>query len=63
VTAGAGAKVLFPGWFAVRLQVPAATRFNVVQLTVQTEAVVDVIVTGRPELALALSGGAGVPRV
>ena len=61
VTAGAGANVVSPAWLAVRLQVPAATSVSVVPLTVQIDGVVEVIVTGRPELAVAANAGGGVP--
>ena len=45
------------------LQLPAATSVSVLPLTVQTLDVVEVNVTGRPELALATSVGGAVPSV
>ena len=62
-TGVAAAKLLSPGWLAVRLQVPAATRFSVVPLTVQTDVVVYVIVTARPDVDVATSAGGTVPIV
>ena len=52
-----------PAWLATMVQVPAATSVSVVPLTVQVLGVVELKVTARPELALAASGGGGVPRV
>jgi len=62
-TVVAGAKVLFPAWLASMMQVPATTRVNVLPLTVQMLGVVDAKLTGRPELAVAVSTGGAVPRV
>ena len=45
------------------MQLPAATRASVLPLTVQVLGVVEAKLTGRPELALATSGGGAVPRV
>lgn len=58
----AGAKVAFPAWLAVTVQEPAATKVNVVPLTVHTLGVLEAKVTARPELADALSA-AVVPAV
>jgi hypothetical protein len=63
VTGVAGAKLLSPAWVAVRLQVPAATSVSVVPLTVHTPGVVEVIVTGRPELDVAVRVMGAVPSV
>lgn len=59
----AGAKVAFPAWLAVTVQEPAATKLNVVLLTVQTLGVLEAKVTARPELADALSAAGAVPMV
>ena len=63
VTGVAAVKLALPAWLAVMLQVPAATSVTVLPLTVQTLAVFDVKLTARPELAVATSAGAAVPRV
>ena len=52
-----------PGWLAVTVQVPRATNASVVPLMVQTAAALDAKVTGRPELAVAISAAGGVPIV
>jgi len=62
-TVVAGAKVLLPAWLASMMQVPAATRVNVLPLTVQMLGVVDAKLTVRPELAVATSTGGTVPKV
>jgi hypothetical protein len=55
VTVGAGANVTpSPGWLAWIVQVPAEISVAVELKTVQTEGVVDVKLTGRPELAVAI---------
>ncbi len=54
-TVGAGANVTpSPGWLAWIVQVPAEVSIAVEPETVQTEGVVDVKLTGRPELAEAI---------
>ena len=63
VTGVAAANPALPAWLAVILHVPAATSVTVLPLTVQMLAVFDVKLTARPELALATSAGAAVPRV
>jgi hypothetical protein len=56
VTVGAAAYVtLSPGWLAWIVQVPAEISVAVEPETVQTEGVVDVKLTGRPELAVAVN--------
>jgi len=55
--------MLLPAWLASTTHVPTATSVSAVPLTVQTLGVVDVKVTGRPELAVATSTGGAVPRV
>ena len=52
-----------PAWLASMMQVPAATSVSVVPLTEQVLGVVELKLTGRPELALAISGGGAVPKV
>ncbi len=47
--------MLLPGCEATMVQVPAATRFAVVPLTVQTEVVDEANATVKPELAVAES--------
>ena len=54
--------MLLPAWFASMVQVPEAMNVAVVPETVQTEVVVDVKLTVRPELAVAESAS-GVPTV
>lgn len=63
VTTGAAATLALPGWLAFSVQVPAATRPSALPLTVHTAGVLELSVTGRPELAVADSTAAGVPRV
>ncbi len=63
VTATAAAKEALPVWLAVKEQLPAATRVSALPLVVQTAGVVDTIVTGKPELALAASAAGVVPSV
>ena len=55
VTCGAALYVVLPAWFAATTHDPAATPVTVLPLTVQIEVVVEVKVTARPELAVALS--------
>ncbi len=56
VTVGAGAYVTpSPGWLAWIVQVPAEISVAVEPETVQTEGVVEVKLTGRPELAVAVN--------
>jgi hypothetical protein len=55
VTCGAAAKFVLPAWFAATTQDPAETPVTVLPLTVQIVAVVEVKVTARAELAVALS--------
>ena len=50
-----------PGWVAVMEQVPEATRVTAIPETVQTDGVVEVKLTGRPEVAVALRLKGGVP--
>ena len=61
VTGVAQEYVALPGWLAVMKQVPVATSVTVAPETVQTGLVYDVNVTGRPELAVALSAGGEEP--
>lgn len=63
VTDVAAAKVPLPPWFAVIVQVPTATKVNVLPVTVQTGAVEDVKVTASPDVAVADSAGGAVPSV
>jgi hypothetical protein len=63
VTTGAAAKVVLPGWLALMVQVPTATSVSVVPLTVQTPGVVEAKDTVRPDDAVAIRAGAGLPRV
>src|SRR5436305_1169724 len=54
VTGGAAVYALLPSWVAVIEQRPAVTTVTVAPATVQTEVVLDVRLTVRPELAVAL---------
>ena len=54
VTGTAAVKLELPGWEAEMEQVPAFTSRMVLPDTVQTKGVVDVKLTGRFELAVAL---------
>jgi hypothetical protein len=53
----------FPLWEAVIEQVPVATMVTVVPATVQTAGVVDKKLTGRPELAVAVSVNGVAPKL
>jgi hypothetical protein len=59
----AAAKLALPGWLAVRVQLPAVNSFKLPALTLQTAGVKELIVTGKPELADAVSVGAAAPSV
>ena len=59
----AAAYVVLPAWLALAVQVPALSSVSVLPLTVHTAGVVDAKLTARPEVALAASSGAAVPRV
>ena len=50
-----------PGWIAVMEQVPPATIVTVVPVTVQTDVVVELKLTVKPELAVALIVNGAVP--
>ncbi|MDZ7592898.1 MAG: hypothetical protein U5L05_19940 [Rubrivivax sp.] len=52
-----------PAWLALTVQLPTATRVNVVSLTVQMAGAVELNYTGRPELAVADKVGGAVPSV
>ena len=54
--------MLLPAWFAAMVQLPGAMNVAVVPETVQTEVVVELKATTRPELAVAESVS-GVPTV
>jgi hypothetical protein len=62
LTVVAAAKLALPTWLALTVQVPALTSVKVLPLTVHTGRVVDVNVTGKPELDVAVKV-AGVPTV
>lgn len=49
--------MVFPAWLAVIEQVPVATSVTAVPDTAQTDVLLDVKVTGKPELAVATSAG------
>ena len=55
VTCGAGLKFALPAWLAAMMQVPLATPVTVDAAIVQIAGVVEVNVTGRPELAVAVT--------
>ncbi len=55
VTGMAAVKLAFPGWLAAIEQVPGVSNDMLLPETVQTVCVSDVNVTGRPELAVALT--------
>jgi len=61
VTEGAAAKLVLPACEAWIEHVPGLTSVRVVPDTVQTDKVVDVKVTARPEDAVALSVKGAVP--
>ena len=63
VTVTAALYVALPAWFALRLQVPGASSISVLPLTLQTAGVSVVIVTARPELAVATKAGVAEPMV
>ena len=50
-----------PGWLAVIEQIPTERRVTTFPDTVQTGAVTDAKLTGKPELAVALRGRGAVP--
>ena len=52
-----------PAWLALMVQVPAANSVRVLPLTVHMPVVVEVKLTGRFELATAVSGGGVMPKV
>jgi hypothetical protein len=51
----AALKMALPAWLALMVQVPAATPVTVEPLTLQTAGVVELNVTARPEVAVALA--------
>ena len=53
MTRVAGWKLAFPGWSAAIEQRPVAAKMAVLPVTVQMLGVIDVKLTGRPELAVA----------
>jgi hypothetical protein len=55
VTCVAALYVEFPAWSAATVQVPADTPLTIESTTVQTAGVVELKVTARPELAVALA--------
>ena len=55
VTGAAGWKSASPAWLAVRVQVPAVRRLIDRPVGLQTAGVVEVRVTGNPELAVAVT--------
>ena len=52
-----------PAWLAVIEQEPPATIVTVLPATVQTEVVVEAKLTGRPELAVALTVNGAAPKL
>jgi hypothetical protein len=63
VALGAAAYVAFPGCDAWIVHVPKAISVTVVPVFVQTDAVRDEKLTGRPEDAVALTAKGGVPKL
>src|SRR5512146_932871 len=62
VTVGAALKLALPAWSALMVQVPVVTKVNAPPaVTVHTPAVLDVKLTVRPDVAVAVSVGA-VPK-
>jgi hypothetical protein len=61
VTGAAAAYIEFPGWLAVIEQMPTATMVTMLPDTVHTEVVVEVKLTVRPELAVALIANGPTP--
>ena len=62
-TGVAAAYTALPGWLAVMLQVPTASRVRLLPLTLHTAGVVDARLTARPALELATRAGGALPRV
>ena len=62
-TGVAALKLAFPLWFALNVQVPAATNFNVLLFTAQTAGVLDVMVTASPDVADEVSAWSAAPSV
>jgi hypothetical protein len=56
-------KFALPAWLAVIEHVPTATIVTVLPDTVQTDAVVEVKLTGKPELAVAVIANGATPSV
>ena len=52
-----------PAWLAATVQVPAATIVTVLPETVHTPVVVELKLTGRPELAVAPTVNGASPKV
>src|ERR1700733_567172 len=63
VTGVAADHIVLPVWLAVIEQVPGATSVTVTPRTVQNSGLLEVNVTVRPEVAVALSGGTDCPIV
>jgi hypothetical protein len=61
-TGAAAAKLMLPGWLAVKLQVPADTSTRVLPVALHTLGVVDAITTGKADVALANNGAGAVPK-
>lgn len=59
----AAAQDALPLWAATRVQLPADTSVTALLVTVQTRGVVDSMLTGRAEVALAASAGVATPSV
>ena len=59
----AAAYAELPGWFELIVQVPEAIRVSVVPLMLHTELVVEVKLTGKPELDVAVKLGGLTPSV
>jgi hypothetical protein len=55
--------VVLPAWLAVTPQLPAVTNVSVLLFTLHTTGVVEVIVTGKPDVALALKAVGTAPKV
>lgn len=61
-TGDAAAYKPLPAWLAAIEQLPALTSVKVVPLTVHTLAVLEVSVTGRPDVAVATKAPGAVPK-
>ena len=55
--------MVLPAWLAVTPQLPAVTNVSVLLVTLHTTGVVEVIVTGKPDVAVAFRAAGVAPKV